>query len=56
VITDRPDLSQISSSHVERQNWKVRTTTRRNARLSSGFSRKIESHMAEVAINCVACE
>ena len=44
----------ISTSYVERQNWTVRTTMRRYTRLSNGFSRKIEDHMAAVAINYFA--
>jgi hypothetical protein len=36
---------------VERQNWTVRTTMRRYTRLSNGFSRKVENHMAAVALN-----
>jgi hypothetical protein len=39
---------------VERQNWTVRTTMRRYTRLSNGFSRKIENHMAAVALNYFA--
>jgi hypothetical protein len=51
VITGRPPLSLISSSYVERQNWSVRTSMRRYARLSNGFSRNIENHIVAVAIN-----
>jgi IS1 family transposase len=54
VITGRPDPSHISTSFVERQNWTVRTTMRRYTRLSNGFSRKIENHMAAVAVNYFA--
>jgi hypothetical protein len=54
VITGRPDPDHISTSYVERQNWTVRTTMRRYTRLSNGFSRKIENHMAAVAINYFA--
>ena len=54
VIAGRPDPSHISTSFVERQNWTVRTTMRRYTRLSNGFSRKIENHMAAVAINYFA--
>jgi IS1 family transposase len=54
VITGRPDPEHISTSYVERQNWTVRTTMRRYTRLSNGFSRKIENHMAAVAINYFA--
>ncbi len=39
---------------MERRNWTVRTTMRRYTRLSNGFSRKIENHMAAVAINYFA--
>ena len=54
VITGRPDPSHISTSFVERQNCSVRTSMRRYTRLSNGFSRKIENHMAAVAINYFA--
>ena len=46
-----PDEAHISASYVERQNWTLRTTMRRYRRLSNGFSRKIENHMAAVALN-----
>ena len=48
------DPDHISTSFVERQNWTARTTMRRYTRLSNGFSRKIENHMAAVAINYFA--
>lgn len=54
VITGRPDPDHISTSFVERQNWSVRMSMRRYTRLSNGFSRKIENHMAAVAINYFA--
>lgn len=54
VITGRPNPSHISTIYVERQNWSVRTSMRRYTRLSNGFSRKIENHMAAVAINYFA--
>jgi IS1 family transposase len=54
VIMGRPDPAHISTSYVERQNWSVRTSMRRYTRLSNGFSRKIENHMAAVAINYFA--
>ena len=41
-------------SFIERQNWTVRTTMRHYTRLSNGFSRKIENHMAAVALNYFA--
>jgi hypothetical protein len=39
---------------VERQNGSVRTSMRRYTRLSNGFSRKVENHMAAVALNYFA--
>ena len=35
-------------------NWTTRTTMRGYTRLSNGFSRKIENHMAAVAVNYFA--
>lgn len=54
VVTGRPDPEHISTSFAERQNWTVRTTMRRYTRLSNGFSRKIDNHLAAVAINYFA--
>ena len=51
VIQGRPEPEHISTSYVERQNWTLRTTMRRYTRLSNGFSRKVENHMAAVALN-----
>jgi hypothetical protein len=41
-------------NHIQRQNWSVRTAMRRYTRLSNGFSRKIESHAAAIALNYFA--
>ena len=54
VIQGRPDPVHISTSYVERHNWTLRTTMRRYTRLSNGFSRKVENHMAAVALNYFA--
>jgi len=54
VISGNPDPAHISASFVERLNWTTRTSMRRYTRLSNGFSRKIENHMAAVAINYFA--
>lgn len=54
VMQGNPDPDHISTSFVERQNWTIRGTMRRYTRLSNGFSRKIENHMAAVALNYFA--
>lgn len=51
IISGDPDERHISTSYIERQNWTVRTNMRRYTRLSNGFSRKIENHIAAVALN-----
>lgn len=50
VIKGDPDPRHISTSFVERQNWTLRTNLRRYTRLSNGFSRKLENHVAAVAL------
>jgi IS1 family transposase len=41
---------QISTSYVERQNLTLRMASKRFARLSNGFSKKIDCHLAAVAL------
>jgi hypothetical protein len=53
-VGGNPDPKHISTSFVERQNWTVRTTMRRYARLSNGFSCKLENHAAATALNYFA--
>ena len=40
----------ISTSHVERQNLSVRMASRRFTRLTNGFSKKLDNHLAAVAL------
>jgi IS1 family transposase len=53
-ITGNPDPKHICTSHIERQNWTVRTKMRRYTRLSNGFSRKLRNHAAATALNYFA--
>src|SRR5262249_37685575 len=42
--------SNISTSYVERQNLTLRMTQRRFARLTNGFSKKLDHHAAAVSL------
>ncbi len=43
--------TQISTSYVERQNLTIRMGSKRFARLSNGFSKRLENHLAAVALH-----
>ena len=50
VITGSPNERHISTSYVERQNLSMRMGMRRFTRLTNGFSKKLENHMAANAL------
>ncbi|MGA2186499.1 MAG: IS1 family transposase [Bryobacteraceae bacterium] len=46
-----PDPKHISTSYIERQNLTMRMQMRRFTRLTNAFSKKIENHVASIAIH-----
>ena len=50
VITGAPNAKHISTSYVERQNLSMRMGMRRFTRLTNGFSKKLENHIAANAL------
>ena len=49
-VVGRPRHQHVSTSYVERSNLTIRMQQRRFTRLTSGFSKKLENHMAAVSL------
>jgi len=54
TVTGYPDPKHINTSYIERHNLSVRMTARRFTRLTNAFSKKIENHIASVALTYFA--
>jgi IS1 family transposase len=50
-MTGDPDKEHISTSYIERSNLTMRMSMRRFTRLTNAFSKKLENHIATVAIH-----
>jgi hypothetical protein len=49
-IIGSPDQEHISTSYVERQNLNMRMNMRRFTRLTNAFSKKLDNHIAMIAL------
>ena len=53
VISGNPDPDHVSTSYVERYNLTMRMGMRRFTRLTNAFSKKLQNHIAMIAIHTV---
>jgi IS1 family transposase len=53
IVSGMPDVSRITTSHVEKQNHTLRMHCRRLSRLTNAFSKKFENFQAAVSLNFI---
>ncbi len=51
IVSGNPDPKHISTSYIERQNLTMRMGMRRFTRLTNAFSKKLENHIASIALH-----
>ena len=51
AITGNPDMRHVSTSYAERNNLNVRMHSRRMARLTNAFSKKVQNHAHGMALH-----
>ena len=49
-VSGNPDMENVSTSYVERQNLTMRMHMRRFTRLTNAFSKKLENHMHAISL------
>jgi IS1 family transposase len=53
TVIGTPDPKHISTSFIERQNLTMRMSMRRFTRLTNAFSKKMDNHVAAIALHCM---